>query len=95
MLPTSSTARLLDLSQLAGNGRHVSKFVAHTFTAALRTLMLQPHFPFDNHHPTTPPGGFTGRNFVVGAPWLSLVYIYKSLIAKFTKWCRKFMAESI
>ena len=74
MLPTSSTARLLDLSQLAGNdGRHVSKFVAHTFTAALKTLILQPHFPFEYHHPTTPPGGLTGRNFAVGAPWISLV----------------------
>ena len=35
--------------------------------------MLQPHFPFDNHHPTTPPGGLTGRNFAVGAPWVSSI----------------------
>ena len=62
----SSTPR--SISTCGKCGRHVSKFVAHTFTAALRTLMLQPHFPFDNHHPTTPPGELTGRNFAVGAP---------------------------
>ena len=28
------------------------------------------NFPFKYHHPTTPPGGLTGRNFAVGAPWL-------------------------
>ena len=34
-------------------------------------LMVQPHFPFKLHHPTTPPGGLTGRIFAVGAPWVS------------------------
>ena len=58
----------------AGNdGRHVSKFVAHTFTAALRTLMLQPHFPFEYHNPMTPSGGLTGQNF--GTPWVVLLVV--------------------
>ena len=34
--------------------------------------MILPHYPFKCHHPTTPPGGLTGRIFAVGAPWIQL-----------------------
>ena len=37
-----------------------------------RWLIKQPHFPFKFYHLTTPPGGLTGRNFAVGAPWARL-----------------------